>query len=133
MTAIGEATLDHKPSAQFACSQQVLEAARKAVSKVTWDYINGAAGSETTLRRNRYALDCYAFLPRILRDVSKIDIATSTIGHRHSFAVGGMTGNGGPTFFLLVLRRFRSGKAAAQITPITKMGRANRSSHSSTV
>ena len=74
--------MEHKPSAEFGCAQQVLEAGRKAVSKVTWDYINGAAGSETTLRRNRYALDSYAFLPRVLRDVSKVDISTSVIGHK---------------------------------------------------
>ena len=74
--------MEHTPSTQFSCSQQVLEAGRKAVSKVTWDYINGAAGSETTLRRNRYALDCYAFLPRVLRDVSKLDVKATTIGHK---------------------------------------------------
>ena len=74
--------MDKKPANQFGCSEQVLLAARKAVSKTTWDYINGAAGSETTLRRNRYALDCYAFLPRVLRDVSKLDTKTTVIGHK---------------------------------------------------
>ncbi len=69
-----------EPAAQFTCSQQVLEAARKTVSKLTWDYINGAAGSETTMRRNRYALDSYAFLPRVLRDVSRVDATTSLLG-----------------------------------------------------
>ncbi len=74
--------MDHKPSTRFACSQQILEAARKAVSKTTWDYINGAAGSETTMRRNRYALDSYAFLPRVLRDVSKVDASTTLLGFK---------------------------------------------------
>ena len=72
--------MDSKP--QFACSQQVLQAARKRVNKTTWDYINGAAGSETTMRRNRYALDSYAFLPRVLRDVSRLDVTTTVIGHK---------------------------------------------------
>lgn len=78
----GSAPVEHTPSTAFACSQQILEAARKAVSKVTWDYINGAAGSETTMRRNRYALDSYAFLPRVLRDVSKVDTSTTLLGYK---------------------------------------------------
>lgn len=67
---------------QFSCAQQVLEAARRNLSKTSWDYINGAAGSETTLRRNRYALDSYAFLPRVLRDVSKLDASVTSLGHK---------------------------------------------------
>ena len=74
--------MDIKPASQFACSQQILETARKNVSKTTWDYINGAAGSETTLRRNRYALDSLAFLPRVLRDVSKVDLTTKLLGNK---------------------------------------------------
>jgi isopentenyl diphosphate isomerase/L-lactate dehydrogenase-like FMN-dependent dehydrogenase len=74
--------LEIKPSAQFSCAQHILEGGRKAVSKVTWDYINGAAGSETTMRRNRYAIDTYAFLPRVLRDVSKLDATTTILGHK---------------------------------------------------
>lgn len=74
--------MDLKPAPQFNCSQQVLETARRNVSTTTWDYINGAAGSETTLRRNRYALDSLAFLPRVLRDVSKIDATTTLLGNK---------------------------------------------------
>lgn len=72
--------MEKNPAPHLACSQQVLETARKNVSKTTWDYINGAAGSETTLRRNRYAIDSFAFLPRVLRDVSKVDISTRLLG-----------------------------------------------------
>lgn len=67
---------------EFGCSQQMLELARKRLSKIAWDYVNGAAGSETTMRRNRYAIDSYAFLPRVLRDVSRIDASTTILGHR---------------------------------------------------
>ena len=73
--------MDKSPAPQFACSQQILEQARKNVSKSTWDYINGAAGSETTLKRNRYAIDSLAFLPRVLRDISKVDASTKLLGH----------------------------------------------------
>ena len=66
----------------YACSQALLEAAHRNVSTVTWDYITGAAGSETTLRRTRYALDSYAFLPRVLRDVSPIDASVTSLGQK---------------------------------------------------
>ncbi len=72
--------MDLKPAMQFNCSQQILETARRNVSKTTWDYINGAAGSETTMRRNRYALDSYAFLPRVLRDISRTTARTTMLG-----------------------------------------------------
>lgn len=68
--------------ADFGCSQQLLELARKRLSKVAWDYVNGAAGSETTMRRNRYALDSYAFLPRVLCDVSRIDASSNVLGQK---------------------------------------------------
>ena len=34
------------------------------------------------MRRNRYALDSYAFLPRVLRDVSKLDATTTILGQK---------------------------------------------------
>ncbi len=79
--------MEKNPAPQFACSQQILESARRNVSKTTWDYINGAAASETTLRRNRYAIDSYAFLPRVLRDVSKCDATATLLGHKFRLPV----------------------------------------------
>ena len=64
----------------FVCTHEIIEAAHRAWSATTWDYVAGAALTETTLRRNRYALDSYAFLPRILRDVSKIDLSAKVLG-----------------------------------------------------
>jgi glycolate oxidase len=67
---------------RYNCAQQILEAARHNANQATWDYINGAAGSETTMRRNRYAIDSYAYRPRVLRNVSKIDASVTAIGHK---------------------------------------------------
>jgi glycolate oxidase len=67
---------------EFLCSQEIVAAARRNLSKEVWDYLVGAAESETTLRRNRYALDSYAFVPRVLRDVSKVDSSTTALGHK---------------------------------------------------
>ena len=47
-----------------------------------WDYIVGAAETETTMRRNRMALDEIAFRPRVLRDVAKVDASVEVFGRR---------------------------------------------------
>jgi glycolate oxidase len=80
--AIAAIIEDESTMTEFACSQEVAEAAHRKLPRAIWDYINGAAGSDTTMRRNRFALDSYAFLPRVLRDVSSIDCATHVLGHR---------------------------------------------------
>lgn len=66
----------------FVCTHEIIEAAHRAWSGSTWDYVAGAALTETTLRRNRYALDSYAFLPRVLRDVSEIDMTATVLGQK---------------------------------------------------
>jgi glycolate oxidase len=57
----------------------VLEAYRKMSSNM-WDHVTGGAESETTLHRNRQALDSIAFRPRVLCNVSKIDTSTTFLG-----------------------------------------------------
>ena len=59
---------------------EMLVMAQRNLSHDEWDYINGAAESETSLRRNRQALDSLAFRPRILRDVRSIDLSTKLVG-----------------------------------------------------
>ncbi|HEY0442363.1 MAG TPA: alpha-hydroxy acid oxidase, partial [Xanthobacteraceae bacterium] len=44
--------------------------------------IVGGTESETTLKRNRMALDSIAFRPRVLRDVSKVDASVERFGRR---------------------------------------------------
>ena len=58
-------------------SQDLIEAAHDNLPQDVWDYICGAAETETTMRRNRQSLDCLAFRPRVLRDVSRIDTSTT--------------------------------------------------------
>src|SRR5215217_8893737 len=52
---------------------ELVAKARQNLNQNDWDYIVGGTETETTLRRNRMALDSVAFLPRVLRDVSAID------------------------------------------------------------
>jgi glycolate oxidase len=58
---------------QFLTLQEIVAAARRNLAPGPWSYLVGGAETETTVRRNRHALDSIAFRPRILRDVSRID------------------------------------------------------------
>lgn len=57
-------------------------AARRNLSQDVWDYLSGGSESETTMRRNRLGFDRLALRPRVLVDVTKIDTATTFLGHK---------------------------------------------------
>jgi len=67
---------------KFQTLQEIVKAARQNLAPGPWDYLIGGAESETTLKRNRQALDSLAFRPRVLRDVSAIDATASLLGRR---------------------------------------------------
>src|SRR5213080_2466493 len=67
---------------QFLNLHELVAKARQNLNQNDWDYIVGGVESETTLRRNRMALDALAFRPRVLRDVSKVDACVSQFGRR---------------------------------------------------
>src|SRR5438477_7577838 len=77
------AALREEPAAaDFLNLHEIVAKARQNLNQNDWDYIVGGTESETTLRRNRLALDSIAFRPRVLRDVSKIDASVSQLGRR---------------------------------------------------
>ena len=61
---------------------ELIRLAHRNVDAHAWDYMAGGSESETTLRRNRLALDMVAFRPRVLRDVSKIDTSVTVLGQK---------------------------------------------------
>jgi glycolate oxidase len=65
---------------RFQTLHEIVKAARQNLAGGVWDYMAGGAETETTLRRNRQALDSLAFRPRVLRDVSKIDCSSTFFG-----------------------------------------------------
>lgn len=67
---------------QFLTLHELVRKARQNLSLNTWDYLIGGTETETTLRRNRLALDTLAFRPRVLRDVSRVDVSTELFGDR---------------------------------------------------
>src|SRR5205809_476401 len=65
---------------RFSTLHEIVRAARHNLAPGPWDYLIGGTETETTLRRNRQALDSIAFRPRVLRDVSKIDTSATLFG-----------------------------------------------------
>jgi L-lactate dehydrogenase (cytochrome) len=57
-------------------------ASRRRLPRAVFDFIDGAAEDEVTLRRNRQAFERVALVPRVLVDVSQVDLATAVLGDR---------------------------------------------------
>jgi isopentenyl diphosphate isomerase/L-lactate dehydrogenase-like FMN-dependent dehydrogenase len=75
--------LSTEPAADaFLTLGEIVRAARARMSRNDWDFLTGGADTETTLKRNRQALDSIAFRPRVLRKVDVIDLTGSLLGHR---------------------------------------------------
>ena len=56
------------------------EIARGLLPKEEYDYIAGGATDEISVERNRRAYGSWAFRPRVLRDVSSLDLSTTILG-----------------------------------------------------
>ena len=66
---------------EFLVLHEFVKKAREKLPKETWDYLIGASETETTFKRNRFALDNIAFRPRVLRDVENVDLSVDLFGH----------------------------------------------------
>jgi len=73
---------DASSAPQFLNLHEIVAKARANLNQNDWDYIVGGTETETTLRRNRQALDSIAFRPRVLRDVSKVDPSVEVLGRK---------------------------------------------------
>ena len=56
--------------------------AKERLPKAEYDYIAGGATDEISVDRNRRAYASWAFRPRVLRDVSALDLSTEVLGVR---------------------------------------------------
>src|SRR6185369_5341304 len=61
--------------------------AKERLPKEEYDYIAGGATDEISVDRNRRAYASWAFRPRVLRDVSKLDLSTTVLGTRVNLPV----------------------------------------------
>lgn len=67
---------------EFVAIHEFIPAAKARVSEEGWAYLVGGTETETTLARNRAALDALAIRPRVLVDVSEIDKTADFMGKR---------------------------------------------------
>src|SRR5881628_1571892 len=67
---------------KFSTLHEIVRAARNNLAPGPWDYLMGGAETETTLKRNRLALDSLGFRPRVLRDVSRVDCSGHLFGKK---------------------------------------------------
>jgi glycolate oxidase len=78
-TAKPLSNLDHVRE-QFHNLHEFVAVARARLDRNVWDYLIGGAETETTVRRNRLAIDSLALRPRVLRDVNGTDTSTTFLG-----------------------------------------------------
>ena len=67
---------------RFQNLHEFVKVARQNLDRNNWDYLIGGSESETTLARNRLALDTIGFRPRVLRDVSNVDCGSTLFGKK---------------------------------------------------
>ncbi len=62
--------------------QELVQLARRRLSRGAWDYLQGGAETETALARNRLAIERWALRPRVCVDVRDVDPGTELFGRR---------------------------------------------------
>jgi isopentenyl diphosphate isomerase/L-lactate dehydrogenase-like FMN-dependent dehydrogenase len=67
---------------EFPSLHDIVHRAKMNLSDGAWGYLAGGAESETTLRRNRQALDTLAFRPRVCRNVHELDTSATLLGQK---------------------------------------------------
>jgi glycolate oxidase len=67
-------------AANFMTLQEMVKLARGALTRGDWDYLVGAAETETSMKRNRLAIDRLALKARVLNDVTEARVARSLLG-----------------------------------------------------
>src|SRR5712691_2297997 len=55
---------------------------RRRLPRAVFDFIDGGAEDEVTLRRNREAFERVALVPRVLAGVQEVDLSTTVLGQR---------------------------------------------------
>ncbi|MEA2140207.1 MAG: lactate 2-monooxygenase [Solirubrobacteraceae bacterium] len=70
--------LEQRPELPISAAQ-LQERARETMSAEAYGYVAGGAGSERTMQANLDAFERWRIVPRMLRDVSQRDLATSVL------------------------------------------------------
>ena len=85
--------------------------AKRRTPQAPFDYTDGSAESESSLVRARQTFENIQFHPKVLIDVSKVDLSVEMLGERHAMPLGIA-----PTGFARMMQHEgeRAGAAAAQ-------------------
>ncbi|XP_070779643.1 2-Hydroxyacid oxidase 1 [Enoplosus armatus] len=74
-------------SGQRVCVSDFEEEARKVLPKAVYDYYRSGADQQVTLAANVAAFNRWYLVPRVLRDVSTVDLSVSVLGQKLSMPV----------------------------------------------
>jgi (S)-mandelate dehydrogenase len=84
------------------------ELARRRLPRIVFDFFDGGAEDEVSLRANRAAFERVRFAPRVLRDVAEVDASTEILGAPSKYplviAPTGAIGMGWPGADLAIAR-----------------------------
>ena len=72
---------------RLACLSDYETAARQHIPHIFWEFYNGAAADELTMRWNIEAYQRMRLKPRVLVDVSNLDTRVTLLGHQHAFPI----------------------------------------------
>lgn len=64
------------------------QAARRFLPRSLFAYVSGGVETDSTLRKNRQVFQRYAFVPRVMRDVSAVCTETALFGVRYAAPIG---------------------------------------------
>ena len=78
--SFGVGTRIERHLAKAADIADLREMGRRRTPRPVFDYVDGAAGEEVSLRRSRDAFERVEFSPRVLRDVSNVSTETTILG-----------------------------------------------------
>jgi glycolate oxidase len=67
-------------STEFRTLQDIVKRARAQLPRGEWDFVVGAAETETSMKRNRLAFDRLALKARVLNDVSSVNLRRTLLG-----------------------------------------------------
>lgn len=66
--------------ADYLALHEFVRDARDRLDAFAWDYLTGGTETETSVRRNRHAIESVGLRPRVLVDVSSVDATSSLFG-----------------------------------------------------
>nr|MDT0663819.1 alpha-hydroxy acid oxidase [Micromonospora sp. DSM 115978] len=65
---------------KFATVDEIYDEARRVLPRQVWDFLDGGAGAEQTLRANRASFERWSLRPRLMSGAGEPDLSTTFLG-----------------------------------------------------